>query len=40
MLCIVMGFAIANRIVDRLDGEKIKKITYVVIGISGILNVI
>lgn len=40
MVCILVGFVIANRIVDRLNGEKIKKITYVVIGISGALNVI
>lgn len=39
MLCIVMGFGIANKIVDRLDGEKIKRVTYVVIGISGLLNI-
>ena len=38
MICIVFGMMIANKIVDRLDGEKIKKITYVVIGISGITN--
>ncbi len=40
MACILAGLMIANKIVDRMDGEKIKKITYVVIGISGILNVI
>lgn len=40
MVCILVGLAAANRIVDRLDGEKIKKITYVVIGISGIMNIL
>ena len=40
MICIMIGLKIANKIVDRLDGEKIKKVTYVVIGISGIMNVI
>ena len=40
MLGIIIGFVIANKIVDRLDGEIIKKITYVVIGISGIINLI
>lgn len=40
MACILVGLAAANKIVDRLDGEKIKKITYVVIGISGIMNVL
>lgn len=39
MVCILGGMVMGNRIVDRLDGEKIKKITYVVIGLSGILNV-
>lgn len=40
ILCIMAGFWIANQIVERLDGEKIKKITYVVIGLSGIMNAI
>ena len=40
MVCILTGLMFANKIVDRLDGEKIKKITYLVIGISGILNVL
>lgn len=39
-LCILGGFLVAGRIVDKLDGEKLKKITYVVIGISGLLNII
>ena len=39
-LSILGGFVLANKIVDRLDGEKLKKITYVVIGISGLLNLI
>lgn len=39
-LCILGGFVVAGKIVDRLDGEKLKKITYVVIGVSGILNVV
>ncbi len=38
MICIIIGLKVANRIVERLDGEKIKKTTYVAIGISGILN--
>lgn len=40
MICIMAGLAIANKIVDRLDGEKIKKITYAVIGLCGILNIV
>lgn len=40
MIGIILGLAIANKIVDRADGEKIKRVTYVVIGISGILNLL
>ncbi len=40
IISIIAGLGIANKIVDRLDGEKIKKITYVVIGLSGILNIV
>ena len=40
MACILAGLLAANRIVDRLDGEKIKKITYVVIGLSGVMNLL
>ena len=40
IVCILIGLGIANRIVDRLNGEKIKKVIYIVIGVSGILNVI
>lgn len=40
MVCIMAGLGIANKIVDRLDGEKVKQITYVMIGVSGVLNVL
>lgn len=40
MVCILLGLALANRITDWLDGEKIRKLTYIVIGISGVLNAI
>ena len=31
---------IANKIVDKVDGEFIKKAIYIVLGLSGILNII
>lgn len=39
ILCIVIGGLIANRLVNYLDERLVKKITYVMIGISGILNI-
>jgi hypothetical protein len=36
----LVGLFLANKIVNLLDAEKIKKFTYVVIGVSGILNLI
>lgn len=38
ILCILGGLTAARRMVDRLDGGKIRKVTYGVIGISGVLN--
>lgn len=32
------GLLIANKIVDRIDGVKLKNIVYIGVGISGILN--
>ncbi len=40
MVGIVLGLNIANRIVDRIDGTLVRKLTYVMLGISGIINVI
>lgn len=37
---VAIGLFLANRIVDKVDGEFIKKAIYVVLGISGILNII
>jgi len=39
MVCISAGLMAANQVVDHLDGGKIKKITYIAIGISGIMNI-
>ena len=35
-----IGLMIANKIVDKVDGEFIKKAIYIVLGLSGILNII
>ena len=40
MACIVVGGFIGNKIVTKLDGALIKKLTYVVIGLAGIINII
>ena len=40
MVGILLGLFIANKIVDKLDGELIKKLTYVLIGLCGISNVV
>lgn len=37
---IIAGVLVANKIVDKLDEQLIKKLTYVMIGISGIINLI
>lgn len=37
---IVLGGILANKIVDRLDGTLIRKLTYIMIGISGLINII
>lgn len=37
---VLSGLVIANKIVERINGELLKKLTYVLIGISGIINVI
>lgn len=37
---IIIGGLIANKIVNKLDGMMIKKLTYVMIGISGLINII
>lgn len=44
IVCGVIGISIgiffANRLVDKLDAKLIKKITYIVIGISGLINIL
>lgn len=37
-VCIFAGLLVANRIVDRLNANIIRKLTYIMIGISGIVN--
>ena len=37
---VLSGLVVANKIVERINGELLKKLTYVLIGISGIINVI
>lgn len=40
MISILIGGFIANKIVDKLDGVFIRKLTYIMIGISGLFNII
>ena len=35
---ITVGGLIGNKVVDRLDGMLIRKLTYIMIGISGLIN--
>ncbi len=37
-VCIFAGLLVANKIVDRLNANVIRKLTYIMIGISGIVN--
>jgi hypothetical protein len=37
---IIIGGFIANKLVDKLDGVLIRKLIYIMIGISGIINII
>ncbi len=40
MIGVLAGVNIAHKMVERIDGETIKKLTYLLIGFSGIYNVI
>ena len=40
IVAILLGVLVANKIVDKLDEAKIRKITYVMIGIAGIINLL
>lgn len=35
---IIIGGLIGNKVVDRLDGMLVRKLTYIMIGISGLIN--
>lgn len=37
---IILGGIIANKLVDYLDEKLVRKLTYIMIGISGIMNII
>lgn len=37
---VLSGLFVANRIVDRMNGDLLRKLTYCVIGISGLINMI
>ena len=37
---ILIGLKFANKILDKVDGNFIKKVTYFTLGISGVLNII
>lgn len=37
---IALGFIVANKIIDRVDGAKLKNIVYIGVGISGVLNLL
>ena len=36
--CTMAGLYAANRIIDRIDGVKLKNIVYIGVGISGLIN--
>ncbi len=38
MFGIFFGLQIANKIVHKIDGPKLKQLTYIMIGIAGISN--
>ncbi len=40
MIGVLVGLTIANRIVDRIDGAMVRKLTYILIGLSGLYNII
>lgn len=40
MVGILIGLGIANKIVDKLDADFIRKLTYVLIGLCGLSNVL
>lgn len=40
MIAILLGLLIANKIVNRLNAELIRKLTYILIGLCGLSNII
>lgn len=40
VLCIASGLFIANRLADRINEERLKKISYVGIGFAGLINLL
>lgn len=40
MIGIILGVIVANRIIDKLDGELLKNLTYILIALCGISNVV
>ena len=40
IIVILIGVTVAHRVVDRLNDALLKKITYIMIGVSGIFNLI
>ena len=40
MVGIIVGGMLASKIVDKLNGTMLRKLTYIMIGISGIMNLI
>ena len=39
-ISIMIGGIVARKIVDKLDGMILRKLTYIMIGIAGIINLI
>lgn len=39
-VAIFLGLMIANRIVDKMNADILRKLTYVMIGVSGIINIL
>lgn len=40
IIFVSLGLYIANRIVERIDGDRLKNIVYIGVGISGVLNLL
>ena len=39
-VAIFIGLMIANKIVDKMNADILRKLTYVMIGVSGIINLL